>query len=123
MKKALIMIAIMLGASTAAFAQNINKSEAKQLKAFLAQTAENGESNAQALKIYDLNQLASVEGVTVVNGHVTAIEWKDKKLAGSLDLSGFQALEKVDVSRNKISAINVSNTPSLSQLNVSRNVL
>ncbi len=52
MKKALIMIAIMLGASTAAFAQNINKSEAKQLKAFLAQTAENGERAMRRLSRY-----------------------------------------------------------------------
>ena len=52
MKKALIMIAIMLGASTAAFAQNINKSEAKRLKAFLARTAENGERAMRRLSRY-----------------------------------------------------------------------
>ena len=39
MKKALLMIAIVLGC-TAAFAQKLDKNEAKQLKAFLSQNAE-----------------------------------------------------------------------------------
>lgn len=38
MKKALLIIAIMLG-SVAAFAQSLDKNEAKQLKAFLSEPA------------------------------------------------------------------------------------
>lgn len=50
MKKALLMIALMLGSVTA-FAQN--KNEVKQLQAFLSQPAEKGGTNATALKITD----------------------------------------------------------------------
>lgn len=65
-----------------AFAQKIDKNEMKQLKAFLSQPAVTDATNAQALKITDLNSPATWEGVTIANGHVTAIKWKDKKLAG-----------------------------------------
>ncbi len=122
MKKVLLMIAIALGCTTA-FAQNLDKNEAKQLKAFLTQTSEKGGTNAQELKVTNLNSLASVEGVTVVGGHVTAIEWKDKHLAGELSLSGFPALTKIDVSRNKITSLSVANAPALTELNAARNVL
>ena len=48
------MIAIALGCSTV-FAQSIDKNEAKQLKAFLAQTSEKGTTNAQELKVANIN--------------------------------------------------------------------
>ena len=102
MKKALLIIAVVLGSMTA-FAQNLDKNEAKQLKAFL-----NEGNNATELKVANPNAIASVEGVTVENGHVTAISWKDKKLSGALNLTGFKALNKVDVSRNNLTSINVS---------------
>ena len=60
--------------------------------------------------------------MTVVNGHVTAIEWKDKKLAGSLDLSGF-GLSKSRREPQQDLGYQCEQHPSLSQLNVSRNVL
>lgn len=107
MKKALLIIAIMLG-SVAAFAQSLDKNEAKQLKAFLSEPAKEG-TNASALKVSDLNAIASIEGVTVENGHVTAIEWKDKKLGGTLNLANFKALTKVDVSRNELTSLSVAN--------------
>lgn len=94
MKKALLMITLMLGCMTV-FAQKIDKNEAKQIKAFLAQPAEKDGTNANVLKVTDVNNIAAIEGIQVENGHVTAIEWKDKKLAGSLDLSGFDALKKL----------------------------
>ena len=120
MKKALLMIALMLGSVTA-FAQN--KNEVKQLQAFLSQPAEKGGTNATALKITDIKSPATWEGVTVANGRVTAIEWKDKHLAGTLDLSGFTALTKVDVSRNAITSISVAGDAALVELNASRNKL
>lgn len=122
MKRALFLIAIVLGCTTA-FAQKIDKNEAKQIKAFLSQNAEKDGTNAQALKVTDLNAIASIEGITVANGHITAIEWKDKHLAGDLDLSGFTALTKVDVSRNHLSTIDFSGNTALSEVNASRNVL
>ena len=100
MKKVLFLMAVILGGLTA-FAQNLDKNEAKQLQAFVA-------ANASALKASDPKAIASVEGVTVDNGHVTAIDWKDKKLTGSLNLTGFKALTKVDVSRNELTSLNVA---------------
>ena len=112
----------MLGCMTV-FAQKVDKKEMKQLQAFLSQPAEKDGTNAQALKIVDMNAPSTWEGVTVANGHVTAIEWKDKKLGGSLDLSNFSALATVDVSRNKLTSLNVSGDVALTELNASRNAL
>ncbi|MDE6465336.1 MAG: hypothetical protein K2L44_01370, partial [Duncaniella sp.] len=92
MKKALLIIAIVLGSMTA-FAQNLDKNEAKQLKAFLTETSKEG-TNAKSLKVVDPNAVGLIEGVTVENGHVTAIDWKDKKLGGDLNLAGFKYLTK-----------------------------
>lgn len=122
MKKALFMIALMLGSVTA-FAQKMDKNEVKQLQNFLSQPAEKGGTNATALKITDLKSPATWEGVTVANGRVTAIEWKDKHLAGDLDLSGFTALTKVDVSRNALTSLSVAGDAALTELNASRNKL
>lgn len=69
----------MLGCMTV-FAQKIDKNEAKQIRAFLAQPAEKDATNAAALKVSNVNDIAGIEGITVVGGHVTAIEWKDKNL-------------------------------------------
>ena len=89
MKKALLMIAVMLGSVTA-FAQNLDKNELKQLKEFLSQpSAEAGKTNAEALKIHNLNAPASWEGVTIQDGHVTALKLSDKKLDGDISLTGF----------------------------------
>ena len=85
MKKAVFMIALALGSVTA-FAQKIDKNEMKQLKAFLEQPAEKDGTNAQALKIVDMNSPATWEGVTVVAGHLTSMDWKDKKRSGDLNL-------------------------------------
>ena len=122
MKKIALLLAIALGSATM-FAQNVNKNELKQLKAFLNQPAAEAATNAEALKITNANDPSSWEGVTVENGHVTAIDWKDKKIAGSLDLNGFSALTKVDVSRNKLTAVNANGNAALADLNVSRNQL
>ena len=88
MKKAILMITLMLGCMTV-FAQKIDKNELKQLKAFLSMPAEKDGTNAQALKITDLNAPSTWEGVTIENGRVKSIEWKDKHLAGDLSLTGF----------------------------------
>ncbi|MDE5959874.1 MAG: hypothetical protein K2G59_06930 [Muribaculaceae bacterium] len=65
MKKAFLMIAVALGSVTA-FAQSIDKNELKQLKSFLQQpSAESGKTNAQMLKITDLNTPSAWEGVKI----------------------------------------------------------
>lgn len=122
MKKAVLLITLALS-SVMVFAQRIDKNELKQLKNFLSQPAEKDATNAQALKITDLNAPATWEGVTIEGGHVTEIKWKDKKIAGVLDLSGFDNLRSVDVSRNKITSLSVAGDQMLTQLNASRNRL
>lgn len=91
MKKIALFLAVAI-CGVAASAQNLAKNEAKQLQAFLAQPAQEAATNAEALKVTDTRNLAAIEGITVQNGHVTAIDFKGKKLAGVLDLSGFTAL-------------------------------
>ena len=121
MKKALLMIAVMLGSVTA-FAQNLDKNELKQLKEFLSQpSAEAGKTNAEALKIHNLNAPASWEGVTIQDGHVTAIKWSDKKLAGDFSLTGFKVLSSLDVSRNSLSSIDTKGNSNLTEVNAYRN--
>ena len=71
MKKALLIIALMLGSVAASSAQNLDKNEAKQLKAFLSEPSRDG-TNASALKVSNIGSFGSIEGVTVENGHVTS---------------------------------------------------
>ena len=106
-----------------ASAQNVAKNEAKQLQAFLSQPAVAAATNAEALRVSNPKDIASIEGVKVENGHVTAIDWKGKKLAGTLDLKGFTALTKVDVSRNALAGLDVDGATALTELNASRNRL
>lgn len=122
MKKAVLLITLALS-SAMVFAQKVDKNELKQLKTFLSQPAEKDATNAQALKITDLNAPSTWEGVTVENGRITEIKWKDKKLAGDLNLSGFTALRTVDVSRNKLASLSVDGDVSLTELNASRNAM
>lgn len=56
MKKALLMITLVLGCTTV-FAQKIDKKEAAQIKSFLSQPAEKDGTNAQALKVTDMNSI------------------------------------------------------------------
>ena len=93
------------------------------MQAFLNQTSEKGVSNAQALQINDLTTVATWHGVSIDNGHVVAIDWKDKRLAGRLDLSGFTALKSLDVSHNWLSAVMLTGCSSLIDVNVSHNIL
>ena len=119
MKKIALLLAAAIS-SVSLFAQSVDKGELKQLKAFLAQPAAEASTNAEALKISNQNSPATWEGITVENGHITAINWKDKKLAGTLDLSGFDALQKVDVSRNRLTGFTADGDGALTELNVSQ---
>ena len=122
MKKSLLLIALMVGCMSAS-AQKIEKNELRQLQAFLSQPAEKAATNAEALKITDLKNPASWEGVTVSNGHVTAIEWSDKHLAGELNLAGFDALTKLNVSRNALTSLNVEGDAAITRIDAQRNKL
>ena len=113
-------MALMVGCMSAS-AQKIDKNELKQLQVFLSQPGEKSATNAEALKISDVKSPATWEGGTIANGHVTAIEWADKHLAGTLDLSGFDALTKVNVSRNALTAVTFDGCAALNRIDAQRN--
>ena len=123
MKKQLLLLSVCLLSVASVFAQKINKSELRALQAFLNQPAVVASTNAQALKISDLNNPGSWEGIKIEKGQIAEINWAGKNLAGELDLSGFTNLQKVNVSRNRLSSVKVDNTPSLNYLNAGNNRL
>ncbi|WP_407934821.1 leucine-rich repeat domain-containing protein, partial [Barnesiella intestinihominis] len=123
MKRVFIMLAIVLGSAGLLFAQKSNQKEVKQLQSFLQQKSAKGDANYIRLGITDIKNPAMWKGVVWSDGRAISIDWKDKELAGELDLNGFTALQKVDCSRNQLTEINVSNCTALNTLNVSRNKL
>ena len=102
-------------------AQQLSKTEVKQLKTFLQLPSHSNKSNAQLIGIKDLNAPASWNGVEWSNGHVKSIMWRGYSLSGSLDLSEMKALQSVDLSRNKLSSVNLSGCEKLKTFNVSNN--
>ena len=104
------------------YAQNQNSKEVKTLQAFLNQPSADGVTNAQALGA-DVSNPVTWHGVTWEGGHVSAIEWKGKKLAGVLDLSSFTGLKKLDVSKNELTGLSVQGCTALAELNASHNRL
>ena len=121
MKRTVLLMAS-LAIIGCAWGQNLAKNEAKSLQAFAAQTAVDGTTNAQVLDFTPSN-VANMPGVTIENGHVTAIKWDKKKLSGVLDLTNFPYLVSVDVSDNKLTGLVVNNAPALVSLNASKNRL
>ena len=109
MKRVFIMLAIVLGSAGLLFAQKSNQKEVKQLQSFLQQKSAKGDANYIRLGITDIKNPAMWKGVVWSDGRAISIDWKDKELAGELDLNGFTALQKVDCSRNQLTEINVSN--------------
>ena len=120
MKRTLILMSALLAVASCGFAQSLNKSEAKALQNFLSQPAYNGGTNGAQLGL-QANNIAMLPGVKVAGGHVTEIEWKGKNLSGNLNLSNFPALQKVDVSGNKIVNLTLANNPALVDVNAGRN--
>lgn len=123
MKRVLFTMGMLLLGSVVLFAQKPNKMEVRNLQSFLQQKSARGDTNADRLEISSINSPMTWKGVVWNNGQVQEINWKDKDLAGELNVKGFTALQKLDCSRNKISAINVTGCSSLNTLNISRNII
>ena len=114
MKRILLIAVAILAGIAAVTAQN--KKEVSQLRQFLQQTSAHGDANYIRLRL-SLNNPASWSGVVWgSDGRVVSIEWGDKKLAGSINLSGFTSLKKVDLCRNKIDSVNLAGCTSLQYL-------
>ena len=118
MKKIVLTFALVLSCA-ALFAQKLNKSEVKQLRAFLQQTSATGETNYQLLEISPKEKPTEWKGVTWKDGRVAAISWADKKLNGALSLSGFTVLTHLDCARNQLTSFSFSNCPSLAHVYLS----
>ena len=122
MKRQLLFLGALL-MCLSVMAQKLQKNELKQLQAFLNQPAMVESTNAAALKVGNMADPSTWEGVKIENGHVVEINWSGKKLAGNLNLTGFSALTHVNVSNNRISSLTVDNNPALVYLNAGRNRL
>ena len=87
------------------------------------QTFANSNDNNDILE-WDLNDPSTWEGVTWGNnGNVTEIDFSYKWLSGSLDLSGFTSLTKLNIYANMISSLNISGDTALLSLDCSYNNL
>lgn len=120
MKRTILFLAA-LATLSCGWSQNLSKNEAKSLQAFIEQPAAKGGNNGAALGFAGGN-VAALPGITVSDGHVTEIKWNNKDLGGTLDLSKFPALQKLDVSGNKLTSLVVI-SPALVELNASKNRL
>ncbi len=95
-----------------------NTTEVNRLTAFA-----NSNDNNDILE-WDLTDPSSWEGVTWDNnGNVTKIDFTYKWLQGSLDVSGFTSLTKLNVYANMLTSINVDNCTALTSLDCSYNPL
>lgn len=66
----------------------------KTVAKFLQQKSAKGDANYIRLGITDIKNPAMWKGVVWSDGRAISIDWKDKELAGELDLNGFTALQK-----------------------------
>ena len=95
-----------------------NSSELNTLHSFV-----NSNENAQILN-WDLDDPSTWTGITWnENGNVESIDLSFKNLSGSLDLSNFGSLKKLDVIGNNLTSLNLDNCSSLEELDCSFNKL
>lgn len=95
-----------------------NSSELNTLHSFV-----NSNENAQILN-WDLDDPSTWTGITWnENGNVESIDLSFKNLSGSLDLSNFGSLKKLDVTGNNLTSLNLDNCSSLEEIDCSFNKL
>ncbi len=83
----------------------------------------NSNENAQILN-WDLDDPSTWTGITWnANGNVENIDLSFKNLSGSLDLSNFSSLKKLNVTGNNLTSVNLDNCSSLEELDCSFNKL
>ena len=90
-----------------------NKAEVNLLKQFLRLPSVHGQTNYAHLGI-NIDNPSSWAGVEWgADGHVTTIDWHDKKISGELNLSGFKSLTSVNVAHNNLTKIDLTGCTSL----------
>ena len=99
-----------------------NEHDVERLRGFLSQNGNGAKVNSK-FKASD-PETYGVEW-TEIDGEyrLTAIDWRNKKLTGVLDLSGCANLEKLDVSKNKLTSLNVDDCDALEEIDASENEL
>ncbi|MGP1422285.1 MAG: hypothetical protein ACTTKI_12005 [Tannerella sp.] len=106
-------------------AQTYNTQEAAKLKAFLTQnSAEKGKKNYEQLGVAPLDAIdwKNVPGLKWnANGRVESINWKEKKLGGDLDVSGFTDLLVIHCERNQLQSLNVAGNTKMTYLDCFNN--
>lgn len=98
--------------------EQLNENEFNSLKNFILQY-----NNSDSLN-WDLNDPSTWTGITWnEDGNVESIDLSFKNLSGSLDLSNFSSLKKLDVTGNNLTSLNLDNCSSLEELDCSFNKL
>lgn len=106
-------------------AQTYNTQEVAKLKTFLIQnSAEKGKKNYEQLGVAPLDAIdwKNVPGLKWnANGRVESINWKEKKLGGDLDVSGFTDLLVMRCERNQLQSLNVAGNTKMTYLDCFNN--
>lgn len=96
----------------------LNKNEIEALKKFYKQ------NNNSDLINWNLDDPSTWTGITwSEDGNVQGIDLSFKDLSGSLDLSNFDSLKKLDVTGNNLPSLNLDNCSSLEEIDCSFNKL
>lgn len=91
---------------------------------FLEWEDENGCKNGKMLNVnYSPDDVTTWTGVTFENGFIKYIDFNTKGLAGSLNLSGLERLECINVSNNMLTSICLDGLDALKTLIVHNNML
>lgn len=97
---------------------NLNLSNISQLTSFANQ------GDNLSILGWDLDNPSTWTGITWnEDGNVEGIDLSFKNLSGSLDLSNFSSLKKLDVTGNNLTSLNLDNCSSLEKLDCSFNKL
>lgn len=105
-----------------------NNNDYSKLQTFLNEpSAIDGKTNGQALNdLYDKDNPSTWTGVTWNADNpisVASIDWKNKNLAGDLNLNGFTSLTDCDISQNKIDSVSLTGTDNLVTFDAYSNIL
>jgi hypothetical protein len=126
MKRIILLLSAMLSI-TVAKSQEFNPHDVSKLKAFLIQpSAVAGKTNGEQLGL-SAAEVASLDGSESwqwkvvgwsesVPRRVTHIYWDDKGVAGSLDVSGCEALTNLRFCDNQVTSLDASHDPVLWEL-------
>jgi len=103
-----------------------NDNETSKLRAFLLQeSAEPGVKNYQQLGISDMDDInwGIVSGLNFqqYTNLLEELKWTGRKLAGDLDISGFQILRNVQCAANELNSINVTGSLAIINLDIYEN--